>query len=79
MPDVIHVPSADFRKEIDRYKHTALSQPVIITHDGRDRTVLISAEEYYRLKRLDNKCPESEDHDVKVIQQAQNVCRNGRL
>ncbi|MSP03098.1 MAG: type II toxin-antitoxin system Phd/YefM family antitoxin [Acetobacteraceae bacterium] len=30
-----------------------LSEPVIVTRNGRDRTVIISAAEYQRLKRRD--------------------------
>ena len=31
----------------------ALTQPVAVTRNGRERTVMISADEYYRLKRRD--------------------------
>ena len=31
----------------------ALTQPVVVTSRGRERTVLISTEEYHRLKRRD--------------------------
>jgi hypothetical protein len=31
----------------------ALAQPVVVTRNGRDRTVMISADEYQRLKRRD--------------------------
>ena len=50
---MIRVSSTEFGKEIGRYQDAALSQPVIVTRNGRDRTVMISAEEYYRLKRRD--------------------------
>ncbi|HZZ63707.1 MAG TPA: type II toxin-antitoxin system Phd/YefM family antitoxin [Roseiarcus sp.] len=30
-----------------------MTKPVVVTRNGRDRTVLISAEEYRRLKRRD--------------------------
>ena len=50
---MVRVASSEFGKEIWRYQDLALSQPVIVTGDGRDRTVLISAEEYFRLKRRD--------------------------
>jgi hypothetical protein len=33
------------------YQDMALVQPVTITRYGRDRTVMISADEYHRLKR----------------------------
>jgi PHD/YefM family antitoxin component YafN of YafNO toxin-antitoxin module len=53
MADMIRVSSTEFGKKVDRYQDAALSQPVIVTRDGRDRTVMISAEEYQRLKRRD--------------------------
>jgi prevent-host-death family protein len=51
MNDMIRVSSTEFGKEVGRYQDAALSQPVIVTRNGRDRTVMISAEEYVRLKR----------------------------
>lgn len=51
--NMIRVSSTEFGKEVGRYQDAALSQPVIVTRNGRDRTVMISAEEYYRLKRRD--------------------------
>jgi len=52
---MIRVSSTDFGKEVGRYQDAALSQPVIVTRNGRDRTVMISAEEYRRLKRRDRR------------------------
>lgn len=50
---VIRVPAADFQRRIGHYQDVALTQPVVITRNGRERTVMISAEEYHRLKRRD--------------------------
>jgi len=50
---MIRVSSTEFGKEVGRYQDVALSQPVVVTRNGRDRTVVISAEEYLRLKRRD--------------------------
>lgn len=50
---IITVTSADFQRNIGLYQDEALKKPVAITKNGRPRTVLISAEEYARLKRLD--------------------------
>ena len=52
---MIRVSSTEFGKEIGRYQDAALSQPVVVTRNGRDRTVMISAEEYVRLKRRDRR------------------------
>jgi len=53
MSDPLRVSSTEFQKEVGRYADIALTRPVTVTRNGRDRTVLISAEEYQRLKRRD--------------------------
>jgi len=53
MNDMVRVTAGDFGREVGRYQDLALTQPVIITRNGRDRTVMISVEEYHRLKRRD--------------------------
>jgi prevent-host-death family protein len=50
---MVTVTSAEFQKNIGRYQDVALTQAVTITRNGRERTVMISAEEYRRLKRRD--------------------------
>jgi len=50
---MIRVSSTEFGKELGRYQDMALHEPVIVTRNGRDRTVVISAEEFKRLKRRD--------------------------
>lgn len=50
---MIRVTATEFSKEVGRYHDAALTQPVIVTRNGRDRTVTISVEEYQRLKRRD--------------------------
>jgi hypothetical protein len=50
---MIRVSSTEFGKEVGRYQDMALAEPVVVTRDGRDRTVMISADEYMRLKRRD--------------------------
>ena len=51
--DPVRVPAGEFQRHIGRYQDMALTQPVAVTRNGRERTVMISAEEYYRLKRRD--------------------------
>jgi hypothetical protein len=53
MNDMIRVTSTEFGKEVGRYQDMALAQPVVVTRNGRDRTVMISCDEYLRLKRRD--------------------------
>lgn len=49
----IRVSAAEFQENVVRYQSIALRRPVTVTEDGRERTVLISVEEYVRLKRRD--------------------------
>jgi prevent-host-death family protein len=53
--DIVKVTAAEFHRNIGAYQDMALTKVVTITKNGRDRTVLISAEEYARLKRRDRK------------------------
>lgn len=52
---MVKVSSAEFQKNIGRYQDMALREPVLVTRNGRDRTVLISTEEYERLMLRDRK------------------------
>lgn len=49
----VSVSSADFLRAYGHFSQTALREPVSITSHGRDRLVLISADEYRRLKQRD--------------------------
>lgn len=50
---MIKVSAAEFQRHIGRYQDLALTQPVAVMRNGRERTVMISTEEYHRLKRRD--------------------------
>jgi prevent-host-death family protein len=52
MPN-ISISSGDFLKSYGRISETALREPVSITSHGRERLVLLSADEYKRLKQND--------------------------
>jgi PHD/YefM family antitoxin component YafN of YafNO toxin-antitoxin module len=53
--DTVTVSDAEFHRNIGMYQDMALTKPVTITKNGRERTVLLSAEEYSRLKRRDRR------------------------
>jgi prevent-host-death family protein len=55
------ISSAEFKKLFDTFTDKAATEPVIITHDGRDRLVLLSVEEYERLRRRDRRVVRLED------------------
>lgn len=45
--------AADLVRQFAHFSDLALSQPVVVTRNGRPRSVLLSFEEYERLKRRD--------------------------
>jgi prevent-host-death family protein len=53
--DTVTVSAAEFHRNIGVYQDLALTKPVTITKNGRERTVLLSVEEYARLKRRDRR------------------------
>ncbi len=53
--EIVTVTAADFQRNIGLYQDEALRRPVVITKNGRPRTVLISAAEYERLIRCDRR------------------------
>jgi prevent-host-death family protein len=59
---MLQVPAGEFQRHIGRYQDVALAQPIAVTRNGRTCTVLISAEEYARLKR--EAAPPAGCHDI---------------
>jgi prevent-host-death family protein len=51
--EIVTVTAAEFHRNVGVYQDIALTKPVAITKNGRERTVLMSAEEFHRLKRRD--------------------------
>lgn len=67
------VSSADFIKNVEALTDRALSEAVTITRDGRARLVLVSADEYARLKRRDRIAARAEDisdEDLALVEAA---------
>jgi PHD/YefM family antitoxin component YafN of YafNO toxin-antitoxin module len=54
MPNV-RISSAEFLKRYGAVTEQALREPVSITSHGRDRLVLLSADEYQRLRQQDRR------------------------
>jgi prevent-host-death family protein len=72
--DVLKVSAADFQRNIGRYQDLALRQPVAVTRNGRESCVLLSTEEYRRLKRRDRDVLGIEDFteaDAEAVRRAQ--------
>lgn len=49
----VKVPALEVARQFGRFADKALVDPVHITKHGRDHVVLVSADEYARLKRRD--------------------------
>lgn len=65
---MIKVSSAEFQRNIGRYQDLAMTQPVVVTRNGRERTVTVSIEEYQRLKRRDRQVLRLEDFTDEMIE-----------
>lgn len=52
---MVTVTSAEFQKNFGRYRDAAQREPVSITNHGRESLVMLSAEEFNRLKALDTR------------------------
>jgi PHD/YefM family antitoxin component YafN of YafNO toxin-antitoxin module len=63
------VSTAEFIENYSVLADRALSEPVTITADGCDRLVVISADEYVRLKRRDRRVVRLEDFTADEIAQ----------
>jgi len=57
----MRVTTADFIKHYGSLADKALAEPVTITKNGRDRLVVLSADEYARLRRRDRRAVRAED------------------
>ena len=68
------VSSGEFLKSYGRISETALREPVSITSHGRERLVLLSAEEYRRLRQNDRQALrpwELSDEDLAALRVAE--------
>jgi PHD/YefM family antitoxin component YafN of YafNO toxin-antitoxin module len=76
------VSTADFIKNYGTLADKALTEPVIITKNGRDRLVILSADEYARLKRRDRRVvrlEEFSDDEMALIAQAEVPAEHAHL
>jgi prevent-host-death family protein len=70
----MRVTTADFIKHYGSLADRALSEPVTITKNGRDRLVVLSVEEYERLRRRDRRALRAgdlTDEEVALIAKAE--------
>ena len=67
---VRRITSREFQGNFGLHQDKALKGPLVITRNGRDRLVLLSTEEYTRLKRRDQRAIAVEnlsDADIEAI------------
>ena len=67
------ISSADFQRKIGQYQDKALVEPVMVTRNGRERVVLISAAEFKRLMRRDRLVLRAEDFSDAELLAIQNA------
>ena len=69
----MRVSSAEFLKKYGALSDKALSEPITITRNGRDRLVLVSAEEFERISRYaprSRRIEDLTDHELAMIGEA---------
>ena len=52
---MVTITAAELQKKFGRYRDLAIREPVSVTHHGRESLVVLSADEYKRLKALDTR------------------------
>jgi hypothetical protein len=68
------IPASEVEKDFDRYQSEADAGPILISRDGLPRTVLMSYDEFMRLKRHDRNVYDLDDlppHLVSAIMDAE--------
>jgi hypothetical protein len=69
--DMVKVPSHEVQRNWGRVQDMALSGPVAVTSKGRERLVMVSWDEYHRLKRRDRQVmlpADFSDDDIKHLE-----------
>lgn len=80
--ETVTVTAAEFHRNPGRYQDEALTKTVTITKNGRNRVVLVPAEEYARLKRRDQRAiaaGELSERQIEAIRQATVPAEHAKL
>lgn len=67
MRQPLKVSSDEFQSDVGRYQSMAMTRPIAVTRNGRDETIMISVDEYERLKRRDREVLGLEDFTAEDI------------
>ena len=70
---MIRMTETDLHQDLDALADRARHEPVTITKDGRDDLVVLSAEEYARLKRRDRRVGLTEDLPEECVEAVRNA------
>jgi prevent-host-death family protein len=73
---LLNVTSAQLQKAFGRYREVALRQPVVITNHGRESLVLLSADEYRRLRSQDRQAitpADLTDAEIAALERGEDV------
>ena len=76
------IPASDLQRKLGEVQDAALKEPVAITRNGRERLVLLSIEEYRRLKRRDRvvlRAGELSDQFLDALARAEMPAEDDRL
>jgi prevent-host-death family protein len=76
------VPAAAISKNFGAYQDNALREPVIITKNGRPRTVLMAYEDFVRLSKLERSVDltnELGDEEIAAVERAEMEAGLGHL
>ena len=65
---MITISSAEFQRNFGRYQDVALIEPVAITRNSRERVVVLSVDEYHRLKLRDRQVLSLDDFNEVDLQ-----------
>jgi prevent-host-death family protein len=82
MSKITKVSAAEFQRAFGALSDKAAKQPVAITKHGRDHLVLLSADEYARLKRRDRRVfltSELTEEQIAAIEQSRMDPRHDHL
>lgn len=74
--DQIVTTAAELVRQFSHYSDVALGRPVVVTRNGRPRNVLISVEEYDRLRRRDQQAFLARDTPAAVLAEIGSLARD---
>jgi prevent-host-death family protein len=69
----VKITSTEFQQNVGRYQDAAMKEPVTITKNGRDHTVLVSADLFNAILkgRIARRVEELDDETIKAIASAE--------